>query len=228
MPKKYAKGLVPPCPGNRADYTLVDRRGYNYWRLKRGTIKPAGINDSLRQRSEAMKALSPTIRYLRHILIPLMKPLPHGELHSNLFKWLQGSWLENGRIDYSGMQGKELHSTHTLHKILLGGYRPQITTDSISISLMQRKEVFSKPGPLVTQFALQATLIWETGDAIREESRYSPIYDIKTGIDNECVFEFKVPAAVPWMAILKLVSFEGKVTAYHPKYFGMRVLATGG
>jgi len=126
MAKKYPKGKVPPCPGNRDAYDLVNRDDHYYWRSKKGTFKRVVLNTALKQRSHAMKALSATIKYLRHNLIPYMQPLPTAGLHNKLFKWLQQSWIEHGKVDYSGMKYKELHDDYTLQKILMAGYRCSI------------------------------------------------------------------------------------------------------
>jgi len=229
MAKKYPRGVVPPCPGNPTDYDLVNRNAYYYWRARKGTYKPVVLSEALLQRNYALKALSPTIKYLRHILIPYMKPLPTGSLHNNLFKWLQQSWIDTGQIDYSGMRGKELHDTYTLQKILQAVYSCTLQDHILQLRLQYPcAKAVSKPGPLVTQFALEALLLWGTGDDIRTSSRQTLLFDITEGINSECVFEFELPQGQHWLAILKLVSFEGDENAKHPKYYGMRVVEVGG
>jgi len=227
MARKYAKGVVPPCPGNPGEYDLVERDFCYYWRRKKGTYKPVVLNAALQQRSDAMKALSHYIRYLRHTLLPFMHPLPAGRLHNNLFKWLQQGWIETGTVAYHGLKQQELNATHTLQKTLVAVYSCTVKENRLQIMLQQPCRLpVARPGPPVTQFALEALLLWGTGDSIETLSRQSVVYDIKEGINSEGVFEFDLPQQ-PWMAVPKLVFFEGNQPASHPKYYGVRVVEVG-
>ncbi len=230
MAKKYAKGVMPPCPGVPEHYDIVDRKGFYYWRRKKGTFKPVQLNEALRQRSAALKALSPSIRHLRHTLVHCMQPLPSGSLQGNLFKWMQQSWIDNGTINYAGLRQQELHETYTLQRILGAGYHWKREDNILQLSLSNPAPyAYQFAGPLVTQFALEAYFITGIGDGIQYARQQSSLYDVTKGIDNDCVFEFELSTSdEPWMLLLKLISFEGKQHAMHPKYYGMRVLEVGG
>jgi hypothetical protein len=225
--KKYPKGVVPPCPGNPAHYTLVNRDGYFHHRLNRGTLKPAKLNPAFLERNIALSDLSPAISQLRHILLPLMKPLPTGKLQSSLFKWLQKAWINHRHISFDEMKGSDLHPKYRLWSVLQERYRSTVNDDQLQLFIPAAGNALHPKNNLVTDFLLEAILLWQDEDGFETIIQTSPIYKASEGIMVSHTFEWSLPECQAWMLLLKISCFEGSQYATHPMHYGIKVLETG-
>lgn len=219
---------MPPCPGSPESYTLINVKGFFHWRRNRGSLTPVVLNAVMQRRSEAMKALSPAIKALRLLLLPLMAPLRSASLHNDLFAWLQDSWLASGEIGYGNLKNRELHQKYTLDKVLKAPYRCIAVSDMLQVIIPPCSYAVKRQNSLVTDFVLEATLVWEQAGAYYSRTETSLLYKIEEGITSECLFVFEMPSHAAWFLVLKLVCFEGSEWAKHPMHYGMRVLEAGG
>lgn len=227
MAKKYLKGVIPPCPGDPQNYTLVNRNGYYYWRLKRGTIKPATLNPVFRVKSIAMSQLSPVIKLLRQYLIPVFHPISAGSLQPSLFKWLQQPWIDSNMISFTNMNGVDFNPKNPLASSLRANHRCMVTDEAISLTVFADPLALKPKNGIVTEFVLEAILLWRDGDGFQIDTQQSAIYPIREGIIADSVFEFLRPINAPWMLMLKLLCFEGNKFACHYKHYALKVVETG-
>ena len=225
--KKYPRGTVPPCPGRAEDYSLADRGGYYYWRRKRGTVKPATLNAAMQKRNDAMRALGPVIKQLKMALVPLMQPLPAGTLQNDLFKWLQQYWVDTGLLSFENLQHRDLHRKYRLQKIFHAAYNHAASNEHLQLMLPQCSYAVTPQNKLVTDFVVEAVLLWETSQGFETSTQTSSLYAINKGMHTGCDFSWPLPEQGNWLLLLKLICFEGDEFASHPMHYGIKVIATG-
>jgi hypothetical protein len=218
---------IPPCPGDPAYYTLVKRGKKHYWRLKRGSIKPAHLNSTLAHRQEVMKMVSPFVKEIRALLLPYMKHMDVTNLHQRLYKKCEAGYASTDRLDFNSLQHTDLQPTHVIGELLDTNYTVRKDGDILHIKIDASPAAVIQHNNIVTEFAFEFLTIHGGPGNLVMDAESSPLFDIAKGLVNHYLHELRVPTHLPWMVILKVSCFEGKERARSGRHYGMKVVAVG-
>jgi hypothetical protein len=218
---------IPPCPGDPRDYTLVKRGNKYYWRLNRGTIKPATLNNAMRHRNRVMKITSPFIKKVKRVLLPYIKYLQVSDLHQRLYKMAEQQVAHTGRPGLSSFNLFDLQPDHPIDHLLQAPFNVSRIEDRVQIVMLPIGEPVKKHNKDVTEFVFELILVIGDADSMWVEDQSFPIFNIKDPLLVPFVMEQVVPADKPWMLILKVSCFEGKEWARSGRHYGMKVVAAG-
>lgn len=227
---KTAKKPVAPCPDPER-YVWVNRRSGGYWKLKRGSVKRAVLNDSFKQNSSAFKICSPVASRTREKLEEFTRGLATGSLHSRLTGELVKTYNATGVVNFSRLKGFEIQEEHPLDKILLTQYRVQQAEHSIIIQIPVTEGIIKYYSPLVTDFYFEGILLHGdvlTAGLLQVEYAVSKPYFFADTITDDCRLVLPLPQQkVHWLLMLKVSCLEGNEMAKHPRHYGMRVVEVG-
>jgi hypothetical protein len=230
---KKKKNLRPvtPCPDPER-YVYVNRKDGGYWKLKRGTIKPAILNDSFKKNSSAFAITSPVARRIKQKLEEFTRGLAISSLHSKLNGRLMKTYNAKGVVDFSQLKGFEIQANHPLEKIFLTQYRVQQLNHSIEIQILVSTGIIKQYSRLVTDFYFEGILLYGdalTDGALKVEYAVSKPYAFTNTATDNCILILPLPQKnVPWMLLLKVSCLEGNEMAHHGRHYGMRVVEVGG
>lgn len=218
---------IPPCPDPRL-YTLVQTRRKAYWRLKRGTIKPAVLNSALQQNAAMAKITAPVVQALRNALFPYLQKLQCGYTWIKIRSLLSAGLSANGLPGFQSLAGIELHPPYPLNLLLVSSY--QVAINEATIQLDCSNATVKRHNQLVTDFILEAILVIADVDSEEQfevQHQVSPVYAVEELPAPAVNFHFMLPASGYWMLLLKVSCFEGAEAAIHPRHYGCRIVAGG-
>jgi hypothetical protein len=231
MAKKTGKDkfVIPPHP-NAENYILVTTKEGTFWRRKRGSVKPAPVNAVLARNAEASKITGPAAKRVVDKLRPFLRGLQTGRLTVRIIGALRKALNQNGRIDFTFLEGMELQPEHHLDRLLVSPYKVEQTDHSVQITIPIEKGGVKKHNNIVSDYYFDAIVV--QGDAtkdngLRLESAESQVYHF--GEEGKlCTLSIDFPAQKePWMLLLKVSCIEGNELAVHPKHYGMKVVKVG-
>ena len=228
--RRNKKKKIPPCPGPREEYVLVDAEEGPYWRKKRGSIKEAKLNAVFQSNADALKITSPAAKRIVKVLGNALRGLKTGRITLKLSHRLRRALQEDGRMHYRHLAGYDFQPGHPLDQLLLPGYSVVRTQTSISVSVQPEENPIRLHNRLVSDFYLEAFLVCGEpceNNNIFIESCISGLFSARQAlVSNELTLHLP-EAGIPWMFLLKVSCLEGKELAWHPKNYGMRVIGTG-
>lgn len=106
--------------GTLSNLTFVDSRTYGkHVRVKRGTHKPADVNDSFKKNSNYLIGANGPARMVKASLDPYCKNFGYGQLWQRLVSLFRAQLKGHGRIDLSGLEGLEVNADYPLGKFML-------------------------------------------------------------------------------------------------------------
>jgi hypothetical protein len=228
MPKKKKRKL-PPCP-DPANYILVRTKEGDYWRRKRGTIKPVTLNKAFARNSNAYKVIMPAIKRILAKLEPFTHCMYAGRLASTMAGALVKDF-DGEKIDYSFLKGFEYQPEYPLHKIVCCHYGTKIDGRTCLLTIDLHKGEVLPQNTLVTSYYFELIILW--GDAVKErglriDSTDSPLFLFGQQFTEPYTMEISLPASPqPWMVLLKVACHEGNMLAKHPKHYAMKIIETG-
>jgi hypothetical protein len=220
--KKY-----PPCPGNPEDYVFVKTKEGEFWRRKRGTVKPAVLNSAWQASSEATRIVAPAAKRVINALRPYLHGIYTGRLNTRIGKAFRKSLKEGKGLSLEYLKGLELQDHHPLDRTVTGLLKIVKGPDSVRLEILTGKGSVVALNPLVTDYWFEAVILY--GDAgeeggLRTGSVESQLYAYKDGNEGLCVLELDVPEKGDWCVLLKMSSLEGNEMAIHPRHYRMKVV----
>jgi hypothetical protein len=218
---------IPPCPGDPRDYNLVKTREGYYWRRKRGSVKPATVNDSFNVNANATAALSPAASRIQRALTPFFQGIKRGRLINRMSRELRKSLKANGSFELKYLKGIDCQREHPFEEMVRVPYTVVVDKKTARIEIPIEKEGIRHLSPIVTDYYFEAILLY--GDAgkengLRTESVDSPLYPVGTELKEKCILEFDLPRSRNWIMILKINSLEGNELAIHPRHYRMKFI----
>ena len=224
--KNNARPLIPYDP----NFIWVETKEGGYFRRKRGTVKVAKLNASLKKYQKAFSEISPIAQRLKLWLKPYTHNLDTGRLQGKLTAALVKSFLETNTFNFTYLKDYEFQKAHPFSRIHIG-YPVEVMADRVTIKLPVKHYLVERISDIVTGFYYE--LIVVAGDLKNEtpvlrNSVRSQEYEFEKDY-KDCVLEIALPASgEPWMVMVKIGTIEGDVEAVHPRHFAMRVVAVGG
>ena len=230
MPKH--KGGEPLLPFSD-DYIWVKTREGSYWRRKRGTVKPATLNDAFTENVRLATLLAPVGKRIIVKLQPFISNLAVGRITLNFSNLLRRALKETGRVDLTFFRHYDFQKKFPLERLLLSHQVTQ-SNGQVVVTIPIDHCTIKFQSKLVTDYFFELILLH--GDPMKErglriESVSSPVYPFQPNNEwmkkSVCRLSVELPDKNPWMVMLKLNSHEGNRMAIHPKHYRMKVVAVG-
>jgi hypothetical protein len=125
MPRKKA---LFPWERHSNGMVQVDSKAYGkHHRNKRGTHKPAGVNDSFKEASKVLLSGSGAAKLIKDALDPFRKNFYDGSLWSRLLSHFYKELEMKQAIDFRSLEAFGLYKGQTLSNVL--GFELKVTTD---------------------------------------------------------------------------------------------------
>jgi hypothetical protein len=127
--------------GTMGNITFVKSKAYgNHFRRKRGTNKPAVVNDSFRESSAELKASTPFAKLIKDSFNPYLFNFKDGTLWTRLRSFFRKQLRANSQVDYKELNDFQFHKEHSLNSLLQGkvGISAAVTEEELSITLELR------------------------------------------------------------------------------------------
>jgi hypothetical protein len=153
-----------------------------------------------------------------------------GRINVRLSGKMRSAKKQTGSYNYSLLPGFELQKNHPLEKLYEGQYQVRKAGQTIYIDIPVSKGYMNARNTLVTHYYFEAIALF--GDAmipnsLRVEDDKSPLFDFKKTYKTTVSFSFVLPPDTSYLIWLKAGCMEGHEAAYHPKHYGMKVVAVG-
>ncbi|MDF2193560.1 hypothetical protein [Paraflavitalea sp. CAU 1676] len=234
--KKFKKMLPserPPCP-DPGRYTWVQKRnGQGYWRLNRGTVKPATLNAVCRLNADNTAITNQAAKRVLAKLIPFTLPL----LIRNSVSYIAGSFkrslLVSEKMNYSDLVDFDFQEEdYAFNSLVKGRYQIAIIDDMLHLSIGLGKGAVKRHSKLAEGYSVELIILFgdpASDKTLRVDSTASEVYEFDDK-DNpklfNCLLSLQLPAKKPWMAMLK-VSCAGRYVDEVAKYHAMKVVKVG-
>jgi len=230
MPRKKRKP-IPPCP-DPDRYILVETEDGFHWRLKRGSLKPAHLNDSLAANSRHTPITNAAASRIMGWLEPYLRGLDKGRLHAVVGGKLKKALNRDGRMHFDFLEGCDIQKRHPLGELVKEPVWVEAGKGRVRITLAVTGHTVKRHSKLVSGYYFTAVLLFgnaERGGGLRVRSTESGLYAFDAGLEEACVLSLKLPPrGVPWMVLFKASCLEGNELALHARHYGMKVVKTGG
>lgn len=221
---------IPPCP-DPALYVLITTKEGSYWRVKRGTIKPAPVNEHLKESAARMKLTSPAAKNIITALSHQLKDLETGRIMVRMGALLGKSLKQDGTMSFKFLQGYEFQPYHPLNALVHVAVAPEITDTSVRLHLtMKAGERVLLPEALAeTQVRFTVTVVKGNPMAgLRTSSMASPAFPARPEGDTTCTLSVMLPPLEgPWFLCLKVVALEQGAVTQNVAAKGMQVILAG-
>ncbi|RYY46452.1 MAG: hypothetical protein EOO06_14525 [Chitinophagaceae bacterium] len=228
--KTFKKRNLPPCP-DPENYCLVRHKDNSYyWRLRRGTRKPAVLNEAFAANATLTALISPLISRLTIPIIAFAEHRQLSRLHTRLLTPVKKYYKEHNRISYTGLLGMDLLPHAPLHRLFAGSIDTRYSNEMITVMITAGNNYVKKNNTLVTDYYFEAMLL--VGDishktTLEIDTEQSELLSFTGPAQQNIQFQFISPLHEPWVLILKLACFEGHQKAANDKHYGIRIIATG-
>jgi hypothetical protein len=229
--KKKFDRRIPPCP-DPDKYILVKGKYRYFWRLKRGTIIPATLNDVLTRSAQLTKPANNAAKQLLTMLAVFTQRMELTQLPVRIAGAFKKSALKTGKMNFSCLQDMEFQEDYPLQKLWTGLVSKQINNGTLNLSVPVGKLHVIKHSKLATSYELHAILIF--GDPSKERGMRIDVersreYTFTEKGEVDCSFSLVLPPKNrPWMVLLHIGCKFNVSIQPGPKYFGMKVVMVGG
>src|SRR5688572_30837571 len=120
MPKKKRfDSRIPPCPGDPKDYVLVKGKYRYYWRLKRGTLKPALLNDVLARSAASTSTSNRAAKQMMSLLSVFTQQMELGDTITLVAGAFKRAYLKE-RMDFRFMHEIDFQKNYAIRKLFTG------------------------------------------------------------------------------------------------------------
>jgi hypothetical protein len=228
--KRKFNSTIPPCP-DPDKYVLIRSKYRYYWRKKRGTVKPAVLNEVL-QRSAAITAkTNRAARQMMSLLSVFTQRMELGITTTRIAGAFKKAYLEDGKMDFRYMNKIQFQEDYPIYKLFTGRVYPTIARGSLLLDIGVGNLNVHSPGSKAASYQLHAILLY--GDPAKErgikiETDESRTYLYKEKGDLSCQLSLILPAKNrSWMVLLYIGSKLSVPLAAGPRYQAMMVVKTG-
>lgn len=229
MGRKRGYQPTPLPPANADDYILVKTKEGKYWRRKRGTVKKAALNQSLKKNAELTAVCSPAAKRISEKLSEYLRGLDTGRFIANVSAKLKRSVNRNGKMDFSFFDGYDLQPDYPITRLMDGGCSVIEIKGLLNVKVNPNS--VKCRSNLLTDFYFDAVLLYgdpSSKNKLRIESDTSPVYTFSKELNNDCSLTLALPAKkIPWMMLLRVTCREGNIPAVASRHHGMKVYKVG-
>lgn len=230
MAKKKFDPTIPPCPDPQR-YLLVKGKYRYHWRLKRGTVKPAVLNDVMKNSAAITAKTNQAAKQMMSLLSVFTQRMKPGMATTRVAGAFKKAFLRNGRMDFSFMEGLLFQEDYPINRFFTGMVQKEIVNGCLQLSIEVGSLNIKRHTKDAVTYQLHAIMLYgdpskERGIKIETDESRTYSYDEEGAIDCELSLVLP-PKNRPWMVLLHIgtqfrVSFPAAF-----KYHAMMVVATG-
>lgn len=199
--------------GTLSNLTFVDSRTYGeHVRVKRGTHKPADVNESFKENSNYLIGANGPARMIKTALDPYCKNFVYGQLWQRLVSLFRAQLKEHGRIDLSALEGLEVNVKYPLGRFLLmkASAVADATLATLQVTLFYDAPPQFKRSKHIDGYQLSVIALYpdiKTGIATTAMAT-SPLMELKSKV-KELQFQLPLPpGAEVYLLCVKLEGME--------------------
>ena len=225
---KIKKKALPVCPDPEL-YQAVHTKEGSFWRRKRGSVKPAVLNNAFKTTANNAAITGPIAKRICQIMQPFTDGLDTGRQTIAMINLLNKSMAKNAAIDYSFFTNYEFQKEHPLDELLEGGYKLTVKKDMLCVEIDLSFEPMKRHNKIATHYYFELIILYGNPtkeNKLRVETEQSLLYSFTETYDGMCSMSLQIPKQKPWMLVLKASCMEDNLPAHHPKYYGMKVVGT--
>lgn len=217
---------LPDCPGRPEHYTLVRTKEGVYWRLKRGSRKPATLNESFSRSKNLTSMVAPVAKRIRDALRPWIRSMQTSRLQIRICMALRKSFKEQGQLKLAALKGLEL-AEEKLGDLLDPPVEVRVDESRIRVGLPIDYYTFKHLNNLVTHAWIEAVVVFgdpNRDDGLHTESVSSPLYAVRSAEEHRCELQLDLPPVPDWCLVVTVSCLEGHEMAHHAKWYRGRVV----
>lgn len=231
MPKKRKfNSRIPPCP-DPDKYVLVRGKYRYYWRRKRGTVKPAVLNEVLSRSAEITSKTNRAAKQMMALLSVFTQRMTLGMTTTRVAGAFKKAYLESGQMDFRYMDRILFQEDYPIYKLFTGHVYKKIVQDTLYLDIGVGKGNVHPPGRRAASYQLHAIMLY--GDpskerGIRIETEESITYTFREEETLRCKLSLVLPPKNrPWMVLLHIACKLDVPLAAGSKYHAMMVVKAG-
>jgi hypothetical protein len=228
--KRKFNSTIPPCP-DPDKYVLV-RGNYRYfWRRKRGTVKPAILNETLARSAAITAKTNEAAKQMMSLLSVFTQKMDLGMTTTRVAGAFKKAYLETGIMDFRYMDRFLFQEDYPIYKLFKGHIHKQIVKGALQLSIGVGSLNMRPPAATAESYQLHAIMLY--GDPSRErgikiETDESRTYLFKEKDEIECPLSLILPAKnKPWVVLLHISCKLNLAVPAGPKYHAMKVVMAG-
>jgi hypothetical protein len=219
----------PPCPGDPTKYIWVQTREGGHWQQKRGTVKPAKLNEQFAASAAQIKITAPAASRMVRMLRRNLAGLDTGRITSRLSGRLRKALNESGTLHYAYLKDFDLQPRHQLQSLLDAPYKAVVQDNELVVTIPIDKYTVNQHSKLVTNYYFELVMLSgnpsnDYGVRVVEEA--SEVFPIKSARKEGCTLRLPIPDE-QWVAFLKVSCIEENEMAAAPRNYGMKVVGVG-
>jgi hypothetical protein len=228
--KRKFDPTIPPCP-DPDKYVLVRGKYRYFWRRKRGTVKPAVLNEVLTRSAAITAKTNRAAKQMMSLLSVFTQRMELGMTTTRVAGAFKKVYLETDKMDFRYMDRFLFQEDYPIHKLFTGYVHKQIAGGSLQLSIGVGSLNMHPPSPKAGSYQLHAILLY--GDpskdrGIKIETDESRTYSFKEKGDIQCPLSLVLPPKNrPWMVLLHIGCKLNIPLPAGPKYHAMMVVMTG-
>lgn len=210
MPKKKKfDRRVPPCPGDPKDYKLVKGKNRFYWRLKRGTLKPAVLNEVLARSAASTSISNRAAKQMMSLLSVFTQQMELGSTITLVAGAFKRAFLKD-RMDFQFMDKIRFQENYEIRKLFMGPVLLTIEPDRINLRVGVGDSNVKRLSPVAVSYRVTAILLH--GDPAKDnglkiETDESEWYSFKEKKPIGCHLSLtQPPKKKPWCCCILPVS----------------------
>ena len=223
---KIKKKGLPVCPDPEL-YQAVHTKEGSFWRRKRGSVKPAVLNNAFKTTANNAAITGPIAKRICQIMQPFTDGLDTGRQTIAMINLLNKSMVKNAAIDYSFFTNYEFQKEHPLDELLEAGYKLIVKKGMLCVEIDLSFEPMKRHNKIATHYYFELIILYGNPtkeNKLRVETEQSLLYSFTETYDGMCSMSLQIPKQKPWMLVLKASCMEDNLPAHHPKYYGMKVV----
>jgi hypothetical protein len=216
--------------GTMGNMTFVDSRAYDkHVRSRRGTHKPAVVNDSFRKSSDELGTAIPFSQRIKNSFNPYLTNFKDGTLWMRLVSFFRKQLRTGDKIDYRQLEGFQFHKKHSLDSLLRGkiGISASVSDGELSISIQLRGHPYF-PVNYINAYCITLAVVSISADGITTET-WDHVFPVTMMIAGQEMGEqiLRFPAGLEmktFIICLKCDGYQDAVIMNNARTKGMAVL----
>ncbi|BAV05616.1 hypothetical protein SAMN05421788_108239 [Filimonas lacunae] len=182
--------------GNLGDVTFVESKAYDpHVRSKRGTFKPALLNDAMKASGETLAAGNKPAKMIFDVLAPYRIDFAGGPLWQKLVSLFKKQLSSQGSINLTSLTGFEIHPDYPLRRFMLPVVELNREADQVHVTVRYSVWPNFKKQPYIDGFRLQVIIVFPDMEQYTATS-VSEWTDIISLPDKRLITETPIEAGV--------------------------------
>jgi hypothetical protein len=218
--------------GTLGDVTFVRSAVYgDIVRSKRGTYKPAVVNDSFLKSSEELKLAIPFAKLIKDNFNPYLTNFKDGTLWSRLRSFFRAQLRKHGKVNYNELKGLQFHRENSLSSLLGGNFEVIASRDAEDICVtvhLHSHPYFYLDYINAYRVTLIVVAISANSQSAKTKDHQFPITKLSSNVMEKQTLRFSVGKEIKNFVIaLKCEGYQGNDMMNNVRTKGMEVVEVG-